>query len=105
MLSDLNFNILRASNGQEAVDRVMSGEKIDLILMDIKMPVMNGFEASMRIKKSHPHIPIIAQTAYAHESDKNKAFECGCDAYIIKPIRKDVILSVIKEKLERVSPG
>ena len=89
----------RAKNGQEAVDMV---EKInyDLILMDIKMPVMDGMEATRLIKEKHPNLPIIALTANAFDSDRQLAFEAGCDEFLPKPISSDVCLKTISKFIE-----
>ena len=99
LFSGSNFKLLRARNGIEAIEMLNSSSSIDLILMDIKMPIMNGYEATRRIKATNPKIPIIAQTAYAHEVDKAKAFENGCDDYISKPFKKDMLISKINDLL------
>lgn len=88
-------NVIFASTGKEAVDLILFGAKIDLILMDIRLPDMNGFEATRKIKAVKPYIPVIAQTAYAMESDKEKSFEAGCDGYISKPIFTQDLFSLI----------
>jgi PAS domain S-box-containing protein len=94
-LADSNIEILRAVNGKEAVDTCLSGKYIDLVLMDIKMPVMNGYTAVKLIRETIPALPIIAQTAYA--DDREKAIECGCSGYISKPFDKKGLLKVISE--------
>jgi len=66
-----------------------------MILMDIKLPVMSGYEATRRIREFNNNIPIIAQTAYASDQDKEKAFACGCTDYLSKPFRKDELLAKI----------
>jgi len=76
-------------NGKEAVEYCQNPNQIDLILMDIKMPEMNGYEATRLIKKIRPELPIIAQTAYAIPGDEDKILEAGCLAYITKPILKE----------------
>jgi CheY-like chemotaxis protein len=63
--------------------------------MDIKMPFMNGLDATRKIKQHFPHLPVIAQTAYAMNEDKVKASEAGCDDYITKPIKKAELLALI----------
>ena len=93
----LDCNLHHAKNGQEAVDYCATDSKLDLILMDLKMPVMNGFEATKIIKKKHPKIPIIAQTAYSSESDKIKATKAGCDEFISKPISKEQLTLVLSK--------
>ena len=64
--------------------------------MDIKMPVMNGFEATRLIKKQRPELPVIAQSAFTSKEDKEKAKKAGCDSFITKPIRKSELLELIK---------
>ena len=75
--------------------------EINLVLMDIKMPVMNGFEATKLIKQQHPDLPVIAQSAFTSKEDKQKAQEAGCDAFITKPINKAKLLNLITELLNR----
>ncbi len=94
-----NIKILRANTGTEVVNLVNSNPEIGLILMDIKMPVMNGFEATKIIKRHRPDLPIIAQTAYAGANDCQRAIEAGCDDYIAKPINKDLLLTKIRKLL------
>ena len=79
-----------------AVEKVKT-EKIDLILMDIKMPILDGYEATKQIKKINKNIPIIAQTAYAMTDDKAKALEAGCDNYITKPIDEEELNKLLHE--------
>lgn len=94
-LSGTNIEILRAVNGKEAVKKYLSNRNIDLVLMDIKMPVMDGFSAAKLIREANSSIPIIAQTAYA--DDRERAIKCGCTGYISKPFDKKTLLKVISE--------
>lgn len=96
VLSKHNFRIIRASNGLEALEIVGSGEKIDLILMDIKMPEMDGFEATLKLRGDGNKTPIIALTAYARESDMLKFREAGFNDYITKPFDKEKLLEAIE---------
>jgi len=89
----------RAKNGQEAVDMVEKNN-YDLILMDIKMPVMDGMEATRLIKEKHPKLPIIALTANAFDSDRQLAYEAGCDEFLPKPISSEVCLKTIAKLIE-----
>jgi CheY-like chemotaxis protein len=73
----------------------MKYPEISLVLMDIKMPFMNGLDATRRIKEHFPELPVIAQTAYAMQEDKTKASAAGCDDYITKPIKKSELLALI----------
>jgi len=92
-LSKSNVNVIRAKDGKEAVEKV-SSEKVDLILMDIKMPVMDGYTATKIIRVTNPVIPIIAQTAYADDNDV--AMASGCSAFISKPFDRHGLLKAIK---------
>jgi len=100
-LSGFNANIIHAVNGIAAVNICKSDQPIDLVLMDIKMPLMDGYEAAKQIKEVRPNLPIIAQTAYSTEADKNKALACGCSDFISKPIKKSALLAKIKEQLSK----
>jgi CheY-like chemotaxis protein len=92
------YQFERAKNGQEAVDMVEKGE-YDLVLMDIKMPIMDGLEATKKIKETHPSLPIIALTANAFDSDRQMAFDAGCDEFLSKPISSDLCLRTIAKVL------
>jgi len=95
LLNKTNATILWANNGQEAVD-LASKHDIDLILMDIKMPIMNGLEATKVIKGINKNIPIIAQTAFIYENDEKVSLSSGCDAFIAKPIGKNNLLDLMQ---------
>lgn len=88
---------LSATNGMEAIEVCKSNNDIDLVLMDLKMPVLDGFEATRKIKQFKPHLPIIAQTGQALSEDKDKAKEAGCDAYITKPIKRNELFELIRK--------
>ncbi|MEI8186624.1 MAG: response regulator [Chlorobiaceae bacterium] len=96
-----NLNFLYAGNGLDAVNLVKQFSEINLVLMDIKMPVMNGLEATRQIKALRPDLPVIAQTAYTLPEDRNKAKEAGCDSFITKPINKNELLELIKQLVQR----
>ena len=96
LLSDLNINIIRAINGLEAVEICKTNTHIDLVLMDLKMPLMDGYEATKQIKSFMPNLPIIAQTAYFTDLDKNNALACGCNDFISKPIKRELLFSKIE---------
>jgi CheY-like chemotaxis protein len=95
------FEIVEASNGEEALAIVQTSPPPDLIFMDLKMPVMDGWEATKRIRQLEfgRDIPIIALTAQAMAGDEQKALAAGCDDYLAKPI---VDLSVVRTKMERL---
>jgi len=100
-LKKTEVNLIWAKNGQEAVDEFTNNKKIDLVLMDIRMPIMNGLEATRQIKEMNPTMPIIAQTAYAMDGDREKSLDAGCDAYISKPINLKEFISLIAKFLEK----
>jgi CheY-like chemotaxis protein len=92
--------IIRAKNGKEAVDLITEHEgQIDLILMDLNMPVMDGYEAMRIIKSRHPEIPIIAQTAYTLNNDRHKCLQAGFNDYISKPINRIALFRMVNENL------
>ncbi|MFC2104800.1 tetratricopeptide repeat protein [Bacteroidota bacterium] len=98
-LSDTKVELLWAKNGVEALNFIKNKHKIDLVLMDIQMPVMDGYECAREIKKITKEIPIIAQTAYALPQDSYKCFDAGCDDYIAKPISLNQFLIKIDKYL------
>jgi CheY-like chemotaxis protein len=98
-LSRTESELLWAKNGKEAVDIVDLTNHVDVILMDIRLPIMDGCEATRRIKKRHSQIPIIAQTAYALEGDRERILDAGCDDYLAKPIRFEELLATIDKYL------
>ena len=91
-----HYEFDRARNGQEAVEMVAKGG-FDLVLMDIKMPVMDGLEATKVIKEKHPDLPIIALTANAFDSDRQLALEAGCDDFLSKPVSSESCLKTIRK--------
>ncbi len=86
----------RAKNGAEAVEMVSAGG-IDLVLMDIKMPVMDGLEATKKIKEQHPALPVVALTANAFDSDRTLALNIGCDDFLSKPVSSEKCLKTIEK--------
>ena len=88
-LLKLDVKIVHAKNGQEAVEIIKNNETIDFILMDLKMPIMSGFDAAKMIKEINPNITIVAQTAYSTTEEKEKALAMGCDDFISKPINRE----------------
>jgi CheY-like chemotaxis protein len=95
--------LIRASDGEEVVSIALSNDSIDLILMDIRMPLMNGYQATVLIKQSKPLLPIIAQTAYALADDRARALLSGCDDYIPKPYEYDELFEKVNKCIERYS--
>jgi CheY-like chemotaxis protein len=95
ILSKTGVTILHARTGLKAIDIAETHEKIDLILMDIKMPEVDGIEATKYISTIKPQIPIVAQTAYALYGDQAKCINAGCCAYITKPVEMGKLLQVV----------
>lgn len=94
-LKRTNSSILVAKNGKEAVNLVRENNNIDLVLMDIHMPELNGFEATKEIKRINKKIPILVQTAYILSGEKEKSFKAGCDDFLTKPISLNKLLDVV----------
>ncbi len=99
-LQKTNVTILRAKNGKEAVEITKINPQVDVILMDIKMPEMNGLEATRSIKSFRKDIPIIAQTAFAMEEDRRNCSAVGCDDFMPKPIRYKILLETLAKYLK-----
>jgi CheY-like chemotaxis protein len=92
---------LNAGDGQEALDMTIENPDIDLILLDIQLPVMDGYETAKRIRELRKDIIIIAQTAYGLMEEKNKIMESGFDDYLIKPIISQLLVEKLKINLSR----
>ena len=99
MLKNFDKEIIEAASGLEAVETCLNNADIDLILMDIKMPDMNGYEATRQIRQFNKDVVIIAQTSFALTGDKEKAIGIGCNDYITKPINKSELEALIKKYL------
>jgi PAS domain S-box-containing protein len=95
LLKDHAGELLHVTSGKEAVKACRENPDLDLVLMDIKMPQMNGLEATQRIREFNPGVPIIAHTAYALVGDREKVMEAGCNDYITKPILKEDLMRKI----------
>ncbi len=93
-----NYRLLRTVNGKQTIEMFKENPDTALILMDLKMPVMDGYDATREIKKMNKDLPVIAQTAYALTGDSQKALDAGCDDYVTKPINKKELL----DKIERI---
>jgi len=89
--------IIRVINGVEAIEACRNNPDLDLILMDIQMPVMDGYEATRQIRQFNPDVIIIAQTAYAVPNNLENAVIAGCNDYISKPIKRDKLIDLIKK--------
>jgi PAS domain S-box-containing protein len=100
-LKKTNANIIHAKNAEIAIDICKSNLDVDIVLMDIQLPKMNGYEATREIKKFRKSLPIIAQTAFAMAGDKEKSILAGCDDYISKPININKLIPRINQFLAR----
>jgi PAS domain S-box-containing protein len=97
LLQKAGYSAVHAINGAEAVEFCQQYPEITLVLMDIKMPVMNGLEATEKIREFRHDLPIIALTAYAQTGDKHRILEVGCDEYLAKPVTPKNLLDIIKK--------
>lgn len=89
-------------DGQSAVNFMQNKEKVDLVLMDIKLPIMTGYRATEIIKQQFPDIPIIAQTAYAMAGDREKCLKVGCNDYLTKPFSTFKLYNAIHDQLIKI---
>jgi len=97
IIKDISHKIYYANTGVTSLEQIKKHPDIDIILMDMKMPVMNGFEATKKIRETNKDIIIIAQTAYALKNDREKTLAAGCTDYIAKPIDKDELIKLIRK--------
>jgi PAS domain S-box-containing protein len=95
MLKNSKCNLTRAHNGIEAVDICKKKSDIDFVLMDVRMPLMDGYEATHQIRKFNKDLIIVAQTAHALSSDREKSMEVGCNEHLSKPIMRDELFAII----------
>lgn len=97
LANEFSSKIINAKTGTEAVEMCKNNPDIDLVLMDIQMPEMNGYEATQKIRAFNKNVIIIAQTAYGLSGDKEKSIAAGCNNYITKPIKKNKLESLIEK--------
>lgn len=97
-LRKTNARILWATDGQEAID-IFKANKVDLILMDLQLPVMDGYTATREIKAINSKVPIIAQTAHVMSGEKERCIQAGCDDYLSKPIRLNLLMETLAKYL------
>lgn len=97
ILEDTNAQLIWAKDGKDVLDLIDKHDDLDLILMDIKMPEMDGLTATRKIRQTNKDIPIIAQTAYAMSEDKTKCLNAGCNDYLAKPISHNLLLATIEK--------
>jgi len=99
ILTDNNFEVIHACNGMEAIEFCRNRDDIDVVLMDIRMPVIDGKEATQKIKSFRPNLPIIGQAAYAFSNERDEIIKAGCDYYISKPINIQELMSILTHVL------
>jgi len=99
ILENASFKYLIAGNGLEAIEMCRTNSEISVVLMDIKMPIIDGLEATQKIREFRKNLPIIGVSAYAMIGDKEKAFAAGCIDYLTKPVESDLLLEVINKYL------
>lgn len=97
VMKKIGCKYIHAANGAEAVDMCKQHKHLSLVLMDIKMPVMNGLEATQLIHKLRPELPIIATTAYAQTSDEYRFLSAGCNGYLVKPVKRESLLQLLQK--------
>lgn len=105
LLEELDFKIIHAENGKLAVDIVLENNSIDLVLMDVGMPLMDGLEATKKIRETNKTIPIIAITGYAMAEDKKNLLNAGCDDYLSKPISEQKLFEVVEKYTKKDANG
>ena len=103
LLSSISVKIVHAYNGQQAVEICKKNQQIQVVLMDIKMPIMNGIEATSIIKSINPEVPVIDQTAYAFNIEREKVMAAGCNDYITKPISKKLLMMLLDKYFKSAS--
>jgi signal transduction histidine kinase len=101
IINPLDMELHHVKAGSEAIKFILENPDTSLVLMDLKLPDLDGYNATRAIKKINPDIPIIAQTAYAMVGDKEKALDAGCDAYLTKPLNSMVLLHTIDLQLSK----
>jgi CheY-like chemotaxis protein/anti-sigma regulatory factor (Ser/Thr protein kinase) len=101
ILKRASFTVLRAENGQIAIDICRKNSSINLILMDMKMPIVSGFTATREIKKILPALPIIAFTAFVSTNDEKEAYAAGCEAFVSKPVNREKLMGIINKILSK----
>jgi two-component system, cell cycle response regulator DivK len=98
-LKKTQANLFFVNNGLEAIEMIQENSEIDLVLMDVRLPGMNGIEATAKIKQINPEMPVIIQTANALPSVYESAIESGCNEFITKPIKIETLLTILKKYL------
>lgn len=92
-------SVVISKTGEEAIQKFKENDSIQLVLMDIRLPGIDGYKATREIRAIRPEVPIIAETAYALDGDEDKALEAGCVDYISKPIKPEKLFSILEKYL------
>ena len=92
-------NLFFVPDGMQALKMIEENAEIDLVIMDIRLPKMDGIEATRKIKALNPELPVIIETAYAMDTVRDEALKSGCDEFITKPIRIETLLTILKKHL------
>lgn len=103
LLEETGINIIHAVTGLEAVKICRHQPNLHLVLMDMRLPEMDGYEATKRIKEFRPELPIIAQTAHALSEDRRKCINAGCNDYLTKPLKQEQLFDIMSRFLEKHS--
>ncbi len=101
VLTQVNVEVVHASNGRDAIAMCNGDNPFDLVLMDMQMPEVNGLEATRRIKEMHPDLPVIATTANTYFEDEVACREAGCDAFMTKPLKFMQLFEQMRAIFER----
>lgn len=98
-LKKTKANLFFVNTGMEAIQMIQENTEIDAVLMDVRLPGMNGYEATIKIKEINPEMPVIIQTAYEMISAKEDAIESGCNDFITKPINMKTLCALLQKHL------
>ena len=94
-----SYHLLHARNGEDALNECRKYPSIDMVLLDIKLPGISGYDVAREIRAFDKKMPIIAQTAYSTPEDKELALDAGCDEFLTKPISSETLMATIREYL------
>ncbi|MFO8129010.1 MAG: response regulator [Bacteroidales bacterium] len=104
-LKHTSLNIIWTENGRDAVNGVINHPELDVVLMDIQMPLMNGIDATRAIKSLKPMLPVIIQTAFLYSNEEELSREAGCDEFLAKPVKLNVLFEVLDKYLNQTGQG
>jgi two-component system sensor histidine kinase EvgS len=105
ILQPTKARVINVENGLKAVNTVKRNDSIDFVLMDLRLPVLDGFEATSRIKAFKPWLPIIAVSAYNMGEEHARCIQAGCDAFIRKPLNTTLLMETIKKLFQQYAKG